>query len=94
METFETVVAQVPNIKNKHFLRMLVEKVLVHDRDRFEIEYCLIDGSSMKMLLKTYLVKPKTQIVLTSARTRFAIRYMRLPEGGTLDQNNWHCYSR
>ena len=52
VDTFETVMAQGPNEKKKHLLKMLVEKVLVHDRDRYEIEYCLHDGSSMKNALK------------------------------------------
>jgi len=47
VETFETVMADGPNEKKKHLLKMLVEKVLVHNRDRFEFEFCLHDGSSM-----------------------------------------------
>ena len=52
VETFETVMADGPNEKKKHLLKMLVEKVLVHNRDRFEFEFCLHDGSSMKNALE------------------------------------------
>lgn len=52
MESFETVMANGSNQKKKHLLKMLIEKVLVHDKDRFEFEFCLHDGSSMKHALK------------------------------------------
>ena len=44
---FKTVMETGTAKKKKHLLQMFVDKVLVHGRDRFEIEYCLIDGSSM-----------------------------------------------
>jgi site-specific DNA recombinase len=52
VETFEIVMANGPNEKKKHLLKMLVEKVLVHNRDRFEFEFCLHDGASLNNTLK------------------------------------------
>lgn len=52
VEIFKTVTETGTAKKKKHLLQMFVDKVLVHGRDRFEIEYCLIGGSSMLNALK------------------------------------------
>ena len=46
VEVFDTIMETGSTKKKKHLLQMFVDKVLVHGRDRFEIEYSLIDGSS------------------------------------------------
>jgi len=63
VDIFEFVMVEEPNEKKKHLLKLLVEKVLVHDRDRYEIEYCLHDGSSMLNALEN--VPDETDKVLS-----------------------------
>lgn len=62
VETFEIVMANGPNEKKKHLLKMLVEKVLVHNKDRFEFEFCLHDGSSMENALKNIPDEPDNSL--------------------------------
>ncbi|RLC12167.1 MAG: hypothetical protein DRH43_02305, partial [Deltaproteobacteria bacterium] len=53
VDALEAVLENGGNEQKKHLLRTLVEKVLVHDKDRYEFTFRLPDGSTLQHALET-----------------------------------------
>ena len=53
VDALEAVLENGGNEQKKHLLRTLVEKVLVHDKDKYEFTFRLPDGSTLQHALET-----------------------------------------
>ena len=53
IETLDSVLESGGNEQKKHLLRAIVEKVLVHDKDKYEFTFRLPDGSTLRHALET-----------------------------------------
>ncbi len=53
VDALEAVLENGGNEQKKHLLRTLLEKVLVHDKDRYEFTFRLPDGSTLQHALET-----------------------------------------